>query len=117
MVAAESLLTVVLGLVQLPKLLPQPWLGWLPEQCLHTAVQGLQLPMEGSWGGCPTKQKGRGGVRLEEQGPALLPTPSTLQSSLTLEHNMVCSGAQSYCRVKGVGEQTVEAARGWQSTW
>ena len=56
-------------------------------------------------------------VRLEEQGPALPPTPSTLQSSLTLEHNMVCSGAQSYCRVKGVGEQTVEAARGWQSTW
>lgn len=56
-------------------------------------------------------------VRLEEQGPALPPTPSTLQSSPTLEHNTVCSGAQSYCRVKGVGEQTVEAARGWQSTW
>lgn len=35
---------------------------------------------------------------------------------VSLEHNTVCSGAQSYCRVKGVGEQTVEAARGWQST-
>lgn len=29
---------------------------------------------------------------------------------------MVCWGAQSYCRVKGVGEQRVGAARGWQST-
>lgn len=35
---------------------------------------------------------------------------------MSLEHNMVCWGAQSYCRVKGVGEQRVGAARGWQST-
>lgn len=53
MVAAYGLLTVMLGLIQLPKLFPQPWLGWFPEQCLYTAMQGLQLPMEGSWGGRP----------------------------------------------------------------
>lgn len=33
-----------------------------------------------------------------------------------LEHNTVCWGAQSYCHVKRVGEQTVGAARCWQST-
>lgn len=52
-VAANGLLTVMLRLVQLPKLLPQPWLGRLSEQCLHTAMQGFQLPMEGSRGGGP----------------------------------------------------------------
>lgn len=52
-VAADGLLTVMLRLVQLPKLLPQPWLGRLSEQRLHTAMQGFQLPMEGSWGGGP----------------------------------------------------------------
>ena len=64
-------------------------------------------------------QSRRGGevVRLEEQGPALLPIASTAQSSLTLEHNTACWGARSYCRVKGVREQRVGAARGWQSTW
>lgn len=35
---------------------------------------------------------------------------------VSLEHNMVCWGAQSYCRVKGVEEQRVGAARCWQST-
>lgn len=34
----------------------------------------------------------------------------------SLEHNTVCWGAQSYCHVKGVGEQRVGAARCWQST-
>lgn len=52
-VAADGLLGVLLRLVQLPQLLPQPGLGGLPEQRLHTAVQGLQLPMEGPRGGCP----------------------------------------------------------------
>lgn len=52
-VAAYGLLTVMLRLVQLPKLLPQPRLGGLPEQGLHAAMQGFQLPMEGSWGRCP----------------------------------------------------------------
>lgn len=61
-------------------------------------------------------RKGAEVVRLKEQDPALLPIPSTFQSSLTLENN-ICWGAQSYCRVKGVGEQRVGAARGWQSTW
>lgn len=35
---------------------------------------------------------------------------------MSLEHNMVCWGAQSYCHVKGVGEQGVGAAQCWQST-
>lgn len=35
---------------------------------------------------------------------------------MSLEHNMVCWGAQSYCHVKGVGEQRVGTARCWQST-
>lgn len=35
---------------------------------------------------------------------------------VSLEYNIVCWGAQSYCHVKGVGEQKVEAARCWQST-
>lgn len=46
-------------------------------------------------------------MRLKEQDPALLPSPAPSIPSLTLEHNMVCWGAQSYCRVKGVGEQRV----------
>lgn len=29
-VAAYGLFTVMLGLIQLPKLLPESWLGWLP---------------------------------------------------------------------------------------
>lgn len=35
---------------------------------------------------------------------------------VSLEQNIVCWGAQSYCRVKGGGEQRVGAARCWQST-
>lgn len=30
---------------------------------------------------------------------------------------MVCWGAQSYCHVKRIGEQKVEAAQCWQNTW
>lgn len=52
-VAAYGLLTVMLRLVQLSKLFPEPWLGWLPQQGLDTAMQGFQLPVEGSRGGCP----------------------------------------------------------------
>lgn len=35
---------------------------------------------------------------------------------VSLEHNMVCWGAQSYCHVKGVREQRAGAVRCWQST-
>lgn len=52
-VAAYGLLTVVLRLIQLPELFPQPWLGWLPEQRLNTAMQRFQLSVEGSWSRCP----------------------------------------------------------------
>lgn len=75
MVAANGLLTVVLRLVQLPKLLPQPGLGRLSEQCLHTAMQGFQLPMEGSRGGGPTEQKGLWGLGVTLGGT--LPRPQT----------------------------------------
>lgn len=33
----------------------------------------------------------------------------------SLEHNMVCWGGQSYCHVKGVGEQRLGAAQCWLS--
>lgn len=59
-VAAYGLLTVVLRLIQLPELFPQPWLGWLPEQRLNTAMQRFQLSVEGSWCRCPTEQRGGG---------------------------------------------------------
>lgn len=52
-VAASGLLTVMLGLIQLPELFPQPRLHRVPEQRLYTAVQGFQLPMEGPWGRRP----------------------------------------------------------------
>lgn len=35
---------------------------------------------------------------------------------VSLEHNMVCWGAQSYSHVKGVGEQRVGAAQCWKNT-
>lgn len=35
---------------------------------------------------------------------------------VSLEHNMVCWGAQSYCHVKELGEQRVGAAQCWKST-
>lgn len=77
--------------------------------------------MEGSRGGGPTEQKGLQGLEVRLGGnssrnPDLLPNPNTFESLLTLEHNTVCWGAQSYCHVKGVGEQRVGAARCWQST-
>lgn len=71
---------------------------------------------------------GRGSYRAEgvvgagqawgtsSEAPGLRPTYSTFDSVLTLEHNTVCWGVQSYCHVKGVGEQRVGAARCWQST-
>lgn len=52
-VAADGLLSVLLRLVQLPELLPQAGLGGFPEQGLHTAVHGFQLPMEGPCSGGP----------------------------------------------------------------
>lgn len=51
------------------------------------------------------------------KAPALPPIPTTFESSLTLEHNTVCWGAQSYCHVKGVREQRVGAAQCWKNTW
>lgn len=78
--------------------------------------------MEGSWSGCPTEQKGWGcglglGLRGLFQGPSLTSHPRTFKYPLTLEHNMVCWGAQNYCHVKGVGEQEAGAAQCWLSIW
>lgn len=116
-VAASGLLTVMLGLIQLPELFPQPRLHRVPEQRLYTAVQGFQLPMEGPWGRRPTEQKAFRKVRLGKAPSRLQPYPASeaLSSLLTLEHNMVCWGAQSYCHVKGVGVLGWGAAQYWLS--
>lgn len=80
-VAAYGLLTVMLRLVQLSKLFPEPWLGWLPQQGLDTAMQGLQLPVEGSRGRCPTEWA-LGVIRLKGtfQGLSLTSNPRTFES-------------------------------------
>lgn len=79
-----------------------------PPHChalTHTAAQAVPTALAGLAPGA-TPVHSHAGIPTSHGG---------VLGWVSLEHNMVCWGAQSYCHVKGVGEQGVGAAQYWLS--